>query len=114
MSNEKRNLTMKTLGGRIICKQCQATSKRSRMQCKAPAIQGKSVCRTHGGLSTGPRTTEGRARCALAKTVHGGETRAARAERTEMSKTLHSLVDLGNSVGLFSPMAKLKGRPPKR
>ncbi len=114
MLDEKRNLTISTFGGRIICKQCQATSKRSRMQCKAPAMRGKSVCRTHGGLSTGPRTTKGRARCAQAKTVHGNETRAARAERTERSKTLHSLVDLGNAVGLFSPVAKLRGRPPKK
>ncbi len=114
MSIEKRNLTMETLGGRIICKQCQATSKRSRIQCKAPAIRGKSVCRTHGGLSTGPRSSEGRERCAQAKTVHGNETRTVRAERTEMSKTLHSLVDLGNAVGLFSPATKLRGRPPKR
>ncbi len=114
MSNEERNLTMSTLGGRIICKQCQATKKKSRIQCKAPAMRGKSVCRTHGGLSTGPRTAEGRARCALAKTVHGNETRAVRAERTAMAKTLHELVDLGNAVGLFSPAAKLRGRPPNK
>ncbi len=29
-------------------------------------------CRYHGGLSTGPRTTEGLARMRAAKTVHGG------------------------------------------
>ncbi len=114
MSSKQRKSIMLTLGGRIKCKQCQATSKRSRMQCKAPAMRGKSVCRTHGGLSTGPRTAEGRARCVLAKTVHGDETRTAREERTERSKTLHSLVDLGNAVGLFCPMAKLRGRPPKK
>jgi hypothetical protein len=28
-------------------------------------------CRMHGGLSTGPRTAEGRARCAAARRIHG-------------------------------------------
>jgi hypothetical protein len=28
-------------------------------------------CRMHGGLSTGPRTAEGRARCATARRIHG-------------------------------------------
>ena len=30
--------------------------------CKAPAMWGKKRCRMHGGLSTGPKTAEGRAR----------------------------------------------------
>jgi hypothetical protein len=30
--------------------------------CKAPVVRGKSRCRMHGGLSTGPRTAEGKAR----------------------------------------------------
>jgi hypothetical protein len=114
MSNDPLKLTISLASGRIICKQCQATSKRSRVQCQAPAMRGNSVCRIHGGLSTGPRTKEGRKRCALANTVHGNDTRAARAQRKERSKTLHSLVNLGNAVGLFSPKAGLPGRPPKK
>jgi hypothetical protein len=39
--------------------------------CRAPAIQGKLRCRMHGGRSTGPRTPEGRARVAEARTIHG-------------------------------------------
>ncbi|MDA0630613.1 MAG: HGGxSTG domain-containing protein, partial [Proteobacteria bacterium] len=42
-------------------------SKRTRKQCGAPAMRGKRVCRFHGGLSTGPKSAEGRARCAAAK-----------------------------------------------
>jgi hypothetical protein len=106
------NLTMSTAGGRIICKQCQATSKRTRLQCKAPAIKGKNVCRTHGGVSTGPKTEQGRQRCAEAKTVHGRETRAKRAERSRKSAELHRLVDLGNSIGLFGSKVALRGRRP--
>jgi len=30
--------------------------------CKAPAARGKARCRMHGGLSTGPKTAEGKAR----------------------------------------------------
>ncbi|MEY3561902.1 MAG: hypothetical protein RL068_1054 [Actinomycetota bacterium] len=108
-----RNLAMLTAGGRITCRQCQAMSKRTRLQCKAPAIKGKNVCRTHGGLSTGPKTAEGRQRCAEAKTVHGEETRAKRAERSRKSAELHELVDLGNAIGLFNGKAALRGRPPK-
>ena len=111
MSNNK--LTMSTAGGRIVCKQCQATSKRTRLQCKAPAVEDKNVCRTHGGLSTGPKTEQGRQRCAEAKTVHGNETRAKRAERSRKSAELHHLVDLGNAIGLFNGKVALRGRPPK-
>ncbi len=60
---------------------CRAKSKRTGQQCKSPAVPGKRVCRIHGGLSTGPKTPEGRARCAAAKTIHGGETRAIREAR---------------------------------
>jgi len=33
--------------------------------------KGKRRCRLHGGLSTGPKTAEGRARIAAASTRHG-------------------------------------------
>ena len=54
----------------------QAKSKRSKQQCRKAAIRGKQVCRIHGGSSTGPRTEQGRKRCAAAKTVHSWETRS--------------------------------------
>jgi hypothetical protein len=54
-------------------------------------MQGKSVCRSHGGASTGPRTAAGRARCAEAKTVHGWETRALREARAEKLQELREL-----------------------
>ena len=66
--------------GRIRCTRCQATSKRTKLQCGGPAMQGKLVCRFHGGLSTGPRTELGRLICAAAKTVHGNDTRLSRQE----------------------------------
>ena len=71
-------LTLTTAGGKIVCRRCNATSKRTKMQCGGPAMQGKTKCKFHGGLSTGPRTDEGKLRCAQAKTIHGKETRADR------------------------------------
>lgn len=68
---------------------CQAKSKRSQEQCKKAAIRGKQVCRTHGGLSTGPRTEQGRKRCAEAKTVHGFETRVMRKKRAEKFREMN-------------------------
>ncbi len=71
-------LTLTTAGGKIICRRCNAQSKRTKLQCGGPALKGKTKCRTHGGLSTGPITKHGKLRCAQAKTVHGKDTRADR------------------------------------
>lgn len=71
-------LTLTTAGGNIVCRRCNAVSKRTKLQCGAPAMYGKNKCKTHGGLSTGPRTDEGKLRCAKAKTIHGNDTRADR------------------------------------
>ena len=108
------NLTLLIAGGRIKCRQCKARSKRTGNQCKAPALKNANgCCRNHGGRSTGPKTEQGRKRCAEAKTVHGNETRAKRAERSRKSAELHQLVDLGNAIGLFNGKVALRGRPPK-
>ncbi len=90
-----------TLGGRIRCNQCEAMSKHSRLQCKKPAMKGKRVCRTHGGRSTGPRTVEGRQRCADAKTIHGNETRKGRIERAESMRRLRALEHFGYTLGIL-------------
>jgi hypothetical protein len=109
----ERQSKLITLGGRITCARCQAMSKRTKQQCKAPAIKGKLVCKNHGGLSTGPKTKEGLKRSAEAKTIHGLETREIRAERSRKSAELHWLVDLGNAIGLFEPKAALRGKRPQ-
>ena len=71
-------LTLTTAGGRIVCRRCNAMSKRTKLQCGGPAMQGKTKCKFHGGKSTGPVTELGRQICAAAKTVHGNDTRADR------------------------------------
>jgi len=47
-------------------------------------------CRFHGGLSTGPRTAEGRERIRMAKTIHG----AYSAEALEMRRLFNRLKKL--------------------
>ena len=44
---------------------------RSGTPCAKYPIAGKRRCRLHGGLSSGPKTAEGRARIAAANTKHG-------------------------------------------
>jgi len=75
---------------------CQALSKRSQEQCRKGAIRGKSVCRMHGGRSTGPTSEEGRKRCAKAKFVHGWETRPIRKARAEKFREMRMLFELLN------------------
>ena len=109
MSN---NFTFRTAGGRITCRQCNAKSKRTGIQCRAPAAKGKTKCRFHGGASTGPKTDQGRQRCAEAKTIHGNETRKARTERAETMRRLRALEDLGYELGLITG-PKTPGPKPK-
>ena len=45
--------------------------KKSGTACQKSPLKGKNRCRLHGGLSTGPRTAEGRARIAAAHYRHG-------------------------------------------
>jgi len=100
-----------TLGGRVTCTQCNALSKRSRLRCRSPAIKGKTKCRIHGGLSTGSKTAEGRARQIAANTKHGRETRAIREERSAKLAELYELEMLGRKRGLISgPMVGRKLR----
>ena len=100
-----------TLGGKIRCPQCQATSKRTRQQCKAPALKGKSVCRFHGGRSTGPKTPKGRHRCSEVKIVHGEQTSALRTERSYASARLAMLESIGWGLGMMTG-PKTPGRKP--
>lgn len=105
--------TLTTLGGRITCRRCQAQSKRTKLQCAAPAISGKRVCKNHGGRSNGPLTDQGRQRCAEARTKTGTETRQARIERAAEMRRLRALEDLGHALGLMKG-AKTPGRKPLR
>ncbi len=103
--------TITTLGGRIRCNQCQAKSKRSQQQCRGPAIRAMNVCRMHSGKGSGPKTKEGRQRCAAAKTLQGFETRKTRTERALGMRRLRELEDLGHLLGIMSG-PRTPGRKP--
>jgi len=91
MSSCEKQRYISTLGGRITCPRCQASSKRTKQQCRSPAIKGKRVCAMHGGKSTGPKTDAGKQRCAAAKTIHGWETREKRRIRAEKLRELSDM-----------------------
>lgn len=96
-----KNLTMTTAGGRIRCTQCQALAKSTQQQCLRPATSGKRVCKLHGGNSTGPKTLEGRQRCAEARLVHGQETASNRKNRSLASARLAVLEWAGHSLQIM-------------
>lgn len=75
----KKATLLLTAGGQIQCRRCQGTSRRTGMQCGAPAEQHSEKCRFHGSRATGPTTLEGLERCAQAKWKGLGDTRAQRA-----------------------------------
>jgi len=65
----------------------------------------------HGGMSTGPRTQEGRQRCTAAKTVNGQETTSMRVERRLASARLAVLESVGHTLGIMHG-ARTRGRKP--
>lgn len=68
-----------TAGGQIQCRRCQGMSRRTGLQCRAPAERHSEKCRFHGSRATGPTTLEGLQRCAEAKWKGLGDTRTQRA-----------------------------------
>ena len=65
-SNLKR-FTQPCLGPAHFLQSCGARTRRG-TACQKPPLAGKTRCRLHGGLSTGPRTAEGKARIAGLRT----------------------------------------------
>ncbi len=87
-------------GGKIHCARCQAMSKRTKLQCSAPAERGKRVCRFHGARSTGPKTEASRLLVVRGKVKLGDETRQARAERSNKFAELAQIEDALHVLGL--------------
>ena len=92
---------------------CNAIFRNTGQRCNANAVQGKSKCARHGGLSTGPRTPEGRKRCADARTTHGRETTSMRLDRALASARLAVLEEIGFAVGMLNG-SRTRGRKPLR
>ena len=108
-----KTLYLVTAGGKIKCVRCTAQSSQTKQQCGKPALKSSKAqkCGSHGGLSTGPKTAEGRQRIADAQTVHGRDTKAARLERSRGSLRLTQLEDAMHVLGLTSAK-RTRGRKP--
>ena len=97
----------------MLCVRCAAVFKATGQRCTAVAIIGKRTCARHGGKSTGPKTPEGRQRCAQARTIHGLETTTMRMERSITSSRLAVLESVGFALGLMTG-TRTRGRRPYR
>jgi hypothetical protein len=95
-TNHGKEKLLVTCDGKISCIRCQGTSRRTKLQCGAPALKTSRTnkCKFHGGASTGPKTAEGRQRISASLLVHGRETNKVRAERQLKTVELRVLEDI--------------------
>jgi hypothetical protein len=103
-----------TCAGKINCIRCQGTSRRTKLQCGAPALKTSKTqkCKFHGGASTGPKTAEGRQRISASLLVHGHETNAVRAERQLKTLELRQLEDIMALLGMVEGVKRKAGAKP--
>ena len=104
--------TLETAGGKINCPRCQAMSKRTKQQCRRPALKGKAVCDFHGGRSTGPKTETGKARQRAAVTTSGRYTKDAMANMARSALRLAGLEDAMYVLNMTTA-PRTRGRKPK-
>jgi hypothetical protein len=97
----------------VTCTQCNALSKRTKQQCRNPAMKGKNTCLHHGGRSRGSITTAGRARQIAANTKHGRETRAIRKERSAKLAELYEIEKEMRNMGMVEG-SWVSRKPPSR
>ena len=77
------------------------TKTRQGTPCQNPVVTDRNRCRMHGGLSTGPRTPEGKARVAAAHTKHGRRSRAHVARVKAINAELRRVIQQGRRVGII-------------
>ena len=101
---------MLTAGNRIYCRRCAASSGRTKEQCKRPALKNKKVCKHHGGMSTGPKTEEGKKRLRTLNLKHGLYIASVRDETRMASIKLNYLEDIALHIGMID--VRTRGRKP--
>ena len=77
------------------------TKTRSRRPCQKHPIAGRTRCRLHGGLSTGPQTPEGKAACVAAHWKHGRRSKAYVEVRKQIWAELRRVEEEMRSIGLI-------------
>ena len=98
-SNLKR-VTQPCLGPAHSLQSCGARTRRGTL-CQKPPLNGKTRCRLHGGLSTGPRTAEGKARIVAAHWKHGRRSRAFTEARKQIWADLRAVEARMRADGLI-------------
>jgi hypothetical protein len=100
---------------------CQAARKLTggREQCKKFALNGRHLCRTHGGAKgSGMISEQGRKTQIAAVTKHGNETSFKRRARNIASQQLKALENQAREIemlsGLGKPMAHVKRKKPNK
>ena len=79
---------------------CEAKTRKG-TACQKPPLRGKTRCRLHGGLSTGPRTLEGKARIAAAHWKHGRRSKAFTEARKQIWADLRAVEASMRADGLI-------------
>ena len=74
---------------------------RSGAPCQKHPIAGRTRCRLHGGLSTGPRTPEGKAACVAAHWKHGRRSKAFVEARKQVWTELRRVEKEMKEVGII-------------
>jgi hypothetical protein len=86
---------LKNPGNPHTAQRCGAKTRRGTLCQRAAEVNPKTGvrkrCRLHGGLSTGPRTPEGKASSAAAKFRHGRNTNVAKEARRQLRAKLDAL-----------------------
>jgi len=84
---------MKSCLGCLNSPRCGAKSKRTGLPCRAPGVKkadgGYGRCRIHGGLSTGPKTPEGKVRASHKK--HGKYSKSTKDYKREVRDLVQQL-----------------------
>ena len=79
---------------------CGALTRRG-TACQKPPLNGKTRCRLHGGLSTAPKSPEGKARIAAAQWKHGRRARAFTEARKQIWADLRAVEARMRADGLI-------------
>ena len=79
---------------------CDAKTRKG-TACQKLPLAGKARCRLHGGLSTGPKTLEGKARIAAAHWKHGRRSKAFTEARKQIWAELRAVEARMRADGLI-------------
>jgi len=98
--------------GQTLVQRCQATNRRGE-QCSKTAIKNKSVCRNHGGRSTGAKSEAGKQRSREACLIHGQRSVQGILRAREDGVRVRQLTDAARVLGLGANVKRVRGKWPE-